>query len=101
MINYTKIMWLPTLVGILVGGVIDYFVPDVYIVKCLASHNKRTILHAIGLGFLSSACSHGILAISMALYKKSTSTPVSYCIPSCLSMGKPSDNPDTYRLIRC
>ncbi|HME86952.1 MAG TPA: permease, partial [Candidatus Nanoarchaeia archaeon] len=55
------------------GGLIDYFVPKEYITKVLANKRRRTIFYAVGLGFLMSACSHGILAISMELYKKGAS----------------------------
>jgi len=69
------LIWLPILVGFLLGGIIDYFIPREYIIKYLAQHRKRTILNAVGLGFLMSACSHGILAISVEIYKKGASTP--------------------------
>jgi len=73
--NYVSMIWFPILLGILIGGLIDYFVPREYIMKVLAQHNKRTILYSVVLGFLVSACSHGILAISMELYRKGASTP--------------------------
>ena len=73
--NYVSMIWFPILLGILIGGLIDYFVPREYIMKVLAQHNKRTILYSVVLGFLASACSHGILAISMELYRKGASTP--------------------------
>ena len=68
-------IWLAVIIGLLIGGLIDYFVPEEYITKYLAQHKKRTIFYSVGLGFLMSACSHGILAISMELYKKGASTP--------------------------
>lgn len=73
--DYVKMIWLAILIGILIGGLINYFIPSTYISKYLAHHRKRTIFYSVGLGFLMSACSHGILAISMALYKKGASTP--------------------------
>ena len=60
--------------GFIIGGIIDYFIPREYIEKYLSRHKKRTILYAIVFGFLMSACSHGILAIAMELYKKGSST---------------------------
>jgi uncharacterized membrane protein YraQ (UPF0718 family) len=73
--DYVKLIWLAMIVGLLLGGVIDHFVPRKYISKYLAKHKKRTIFYSVGLGFLMSACSHGILAISIQLYKKGASTP--------------------------
>lgn len=73
--DYTSIIWLPVLAGFLIGGMIDYFIPREYISKYLARASKRTILYAVALGFLMSACSHGILALSIQLYKKGASVP--------------------------
>ncbi len=73
--DYAKILWLPILIGLALGGVIDYFIPSVYISKYLGQHKKRTVLYSVFFGFLMSACSHGILAIAMELYKKGASTP--------------------------
>ncbi|MFH1778207.1 MAG: permease [Candidatus Omnitrophota bacterium] len=81
---YFKIIWWAVLLGLLLGGVIDYFVPREYISKILASRNKRTIFHAVILGFFMSVCSHGILALSIQLYKKgaSTSSVVTFLLAS-------------------
>ncbi len=73
--EYVKMIWLAIIIGLLLGGFIDHFVPRKYISKYLAQHKKRTIFYSVGLGFLMTACSHGILAISMELYKKGASTP--------------------------
>ena len=54
---------------------IDYFVPREYIEKYLGRHEKKSIFYAVLFGFLMSACSHGILAISMQLYKKGAGIP--------------------------
>ncbi len=67
-------IWWAILIGFFLGGIIDYFIPKEYIEKYLSRHQKRTILYSIIFGFLMSACSHGILAISMELYKKGAST---------------------------
>ena len=71
---YALIMWLPVLVGFLIGGIIDYFIPKEYIEKYLSRHRKRTIIYAIMFGFLMTACCHGILAIGIELYRKGAST---------------------------
>jgi len=72
--TYLELIWWAVLLGFLVGGIIDYLVPRQYIEKYLSRHQKRTILYAIIFGFLMSACSHGILAIAIALYKKGANT---------------------------
>ena len=71
--EYFKMMTWPLMVGFILGGIIDYFIPQEYISKHLAGNKKRTILYSAGLGFLMSACSHGILALSMELHKKGAS----------------------------
>ncbi len=73
-IDYLQLIWWAVLLGFLVGGLIDVFVPHTYIKKYLSRHRKRTILYAIVFGFLMSACSHGILAIAIELYKKGANT---------------------------
>src|SRR3989338_8478714 len=74
--SYFRMVAGPMLAGFLLGGVIERFVPREYISLILASKKKRTILTSVFLGFLMSACSHGILALSMQLHKKGASTPV-------------------------
>ncbi len=71
--DYLKIIWWAILLGLVIGGLIDYFIPSEYVSKYLASSRKRTIGYAVLLGFLMSACSHGILAIAIQLYKKGAS----------------------------
>jgi uncharacterized membrane protein YraQ (UPF0718 family) len=63
------------LLGFLIGGFIERFIPRAYISKYLSGPGKKTIFNAVIAGFLMSACSHGILAISMQLYKKGASVP--------------------------
>ena len=75
LLDYAKMMWWALLLGIFIGGLIDRFIPSSYVTKFLATHKRRTILYSVFLGFLMSTCSHGILAISMELYKKGASTP--------------------------
>ncbi len=72
--NYIRTIWWAILLGLLLGGVIDRFVPDEMIGHLLARRRKRTVVHAALLGFLLSACSHGILALGMELHKKGAST---------------------------
>ena len=72
--DYLLLIWWAILIGFLIGGIIDYFIPRTYIEKYLSRHQKRTIAYSILFGFLMSACSHGILAIAIELYKKGAST---------------------------
>ncbi len=72
---YLGKIWWAVLLGFILGGVIDHFVPREYISHVLAKPNKRTILYSGLLGFLMSACSHGILALSIELHKKGASNP--------------------------
>ena len=74
-VDYFRLIWWAILLGLVIGGIIDYYIPREYISKFLASHKKRSIFYAVGFGFLMSACSHGILAIAIQLYKKGASIP--------------------------
>lgn len=82
--DYLKLIWWAILLGLLLGGFIDYYIPREYIQKFFATHRKRTIFYAVIFGFLMSACSHGILAIAMELYKKgaSTSSTIAFLLAS-------------------
>ncbi len=71
---FSKIWW-AILIGFMLGGVIDNFVPREYISHVLSKPKKRTILYSVILGFFMSACSHGILALSIELHKKGASNP--------------------------
>ncbi len=71
---YFQKAWLAVLLGLLIGGVIDHYIPHEYISYVLARRKKRTIFYSVMLGFFMSVCNHGILAISMELYKKGAST---------------------------
>lgn len=81
---YLALIWWAVLIGFLIGGIIEHFIPREYIEKYLSRHLKRTILYSILFGFLMSACSHGILAIAMELYKKgaNTSSVVAFLLAS-------------------
>ena len=83
-LDYLRVIWWAIGFGFFLGGLIDYYIPKEYISYLLAGSSKRTILRATVLGFLLSACSHGILALSMALYKKgaSTASVVSFLLAS-------------------
>ncbi|MFH1269534.1 MAG: permease [Candidatus Omnitrophota bacterium] len=83
-IAYLKVIWWAVLLGLFLGGIIDYYVPREYISKILARKSPRTIFNAVFLGFLMSACSHGILALSIQLHKKGASNPsiVSFLLAS-------------------
>ena len=74
-IDYLRLIWWAILLGLLLGGLIDRFIPREYIGKYLSGKSKKTILNATILGFIMSACSHGILAIAIQLHKKGASTP--------------------------
>ncbi|MBI3087904.1 MAG: permease [Candidatus Omnitrophica bacterium] len=68
--RYVAATWWAIGLGLLLGGVIERFVPKEYIAKGLSAPGPRTVLLATGLGFLFSGCSHGCLALSMELHKK-------------------------------
>ncbi|MDD5613642.1 MAG: permease, partial [Candidatus Omnitrophica bacterium] len=74
LIGYFKKLWLAMLLGLFLGGIIDNFIPREYICYLLASPKKKTIIYAVFMGFLMSACSHGILALAIQLHKKGAST---------------------------
>ncbi len=74
-LHYVRLIWWALLLGFLLAGVIDRYVPSEYISKILARRSKRTIFYSAGLGLLMSACSHGILAIAIQLHKKGASGP--------------------------
>jgi len=75
LLEYLQIIWWAVLLGLAFGGVIDYFVPDGFIIRFLGQRRKLTLIYAVLAGFLMSACSHGILAIAIQLYKKGASVP--------------------------
>ncbi len=68
-------IWWAILLGLLLGGAINYYVPREYISHVLAKPKKRTIFYSVIIGFFMSACSHGILALSIQLHKKGASNP--------------------------
>jgi len=72
-LGYLGKSWWAILLGILIGGIIQVFVPEKIIANLLA-RGKGSVFLAVILGFFASACSHGILAITVSLYKKGAST---------------------------
>ncbi|MCM8796676.1 MAG: permease [Candidatus Omnitrophica bacterium] len=72
---YLKTIWWAVVLGLFLGGIIDYYIPKEYISKVLSLKKASTIFNAVFLGFLMSACSHGILALSIQLHKKGASNP--------------------------
>lgn len=75
LLMYFNRIWWAVLLGLVLGGAIDHFVPRKYIAHILARPKKRTIFYSVILGFFMSACSHGILALSIQLHKKGASNP--------------------------
>jgi uncharacterized membrane protein YraQ (UPF0718 family) len=84
LLDYLKTIWWAVLLGLFLGGIIEYYVPQQYISKILARNKPSVIFNAVLLGFLMSACSHGILALSIQLHKKGASNPavVSFLLAS-------------------
>ena len=72
---YLKTIWWAVLLGLFLGGAMDYYIPREYVSHLLSKPNRRTIFYSVFLGFVMSACCHGILALSMQLHKKGASNP--------------------------
>ncbi len=72
---YFRKIWWAILLGLSLGGLIDYYVPQEYVSLILAGPGKNTIFRSVILGFFMSTCSHGILALAIQLHKKGASTP--------------------------
>ena len=75
LLMYINRIWWVILLGLIIGGIIDYFIPREYVSHILAKPEKKTIFYSVILGFFMSACSHGILALSIELHKKGASNP--------------------------
>jgi len=75
LLMYFSRIWWAVLLGLALGGIIDHFIPREYISHLLAKPKKSSIFYAVILGFFMSACSHGILALSIQLHKKGASNP--------------------------
>ena len=63
------------LLGLLLGGIIEHYVPKEYVSLWLTGRHRRVVLASAGLGFLASSCSHGCLALTVELYRKGASVP--------------------------
>lgn len=74
--HYTRLVGPYMVLGLLIGGVIDRFIPQEYVSRALARKKKRTIFYSVLLGLILSSCSHGVLALAMELRRKGASTPV-------------------------
>jgi hypothetical protein len=73
---YVRMIWWAILLGLILGGIIDHYIPRKYVTHMLARPGqKKNIFNAVILGFFMSACSHGILALAIQLYKKGASAP--------------------------
>ena len=75
LLMYFNRIWWAILLGLFFGGFIDHFIPREYVSHILAKPEKKTIFYSVILGFFMSACSHGILALSIELHKKGASNP--------------------------
>lgn len=82
--GYVAKVGVPFVLGLVLGGLLDHFVPKDYIVTLLSGPRKRVITRATLLGFLASSCSHGCLALTIELYRKGASIPavVSFLLAS-------------------
>ncbi len=84
LLRYLRLMTGPVLLGVVIGGMVDYYVPREYVSRWLARPGAGSLLRAVGLGFLASACSHGILALTVELYRKgaSVSSAIAFLLAS-------------------
>jgi uncharacterized protein len=73
LLMYVSLIWWAVLLGLVIGGAIEHFIPREFISYALSQSKKRTIIYSVFLGFLMSVCSHGILAIAIQIYKKGAS----------------------------
>ncbi|MCB0331611.1 MAG: permease [Bdellovibrionales bacterium] len=70
LVSYISMIWWAILLGLVLGGLIEYFVPTEFVSKYLGEKSLRSLFYAVVSGFLLSACSHGILALAIELHKK-------------------------------
>ena len=70
LVGYISVIWWAVLLGFFLGGIIDYFVSQEFIFSFLGKKRFSSLVYAVFAGLLLSACSHGILALSVQLYKK-------------------------------
>ncbi len=74
-IDYLKLIWWAVILGFFLGGLIEYFVPEGFIIKYLGQRRPATLFYSVIGGFIMSACSHGILALAVQIYRKGASIP--------------------------
>lgn len=72
-LGYFKIAWWGILLGIIIAGVVSYFISEEFISYYLGKKKTSTIFLAAFLGVLFSACSHGMLFIGLSFYRKGAS----------------------------
>jgi uncharacterized membrane protein YraQ (UPF0718 family) len=75
LLYYIDLIWWLVLLGFLIAGIIDYFVPNEWVIGLLGGDKPSAMIYALFAGFLMSACSHGMLAIAIELYKKGAGIP--------------------------
>ena len=75
LLGYLKLLAIPLIVGFLLGGAVDYFVPQGFIYRYLGRAGNSSLFYALAAGFLMSSCSHGILAIAIQIYRKGAGVP--------------------------
>ena len=75
LLGYLKLLAIPLIVGFLLGGAVDYFVPQGFIYRYLGRPGNSSLFYALASGFVMSSCSHGILAIAIQIYKKGAGVP--------------------------
>ena len=75
LLGYLKLLAIPFILGFLLGGSIDYFVPQGFIYRYLGRTGNSSLFYALAGGFLMSSCSHGILAIAIQIYRKGAGIP--------------------------
>ena len=75
LLGYLRLLAIPLVVGFLLGGAIDYFVPQGFIYRYLGRKGKSSLFYALASGFVMSSCSHGILAIAIQIYRKGAGVP--------------------------
>ncbi|MBI4432591.1 MAG: permease [Candidatus Omnitrophica bacterium] len=73
---YVSRIGLLIVLGLVIGGMVEHFIPQEYFSRMLARKKKRTVGLSVLLGFLMSVCSHGIIALAIELHRKGASTPV-------------------------
>ena len=75
LVEFISLIWWAILLGLFLGGFIEYFIPEQFIFKYLGQKRLRSVFYAVIAGLVMSACSHGILAIAIQLYKKGAGIP--------------------------